>query len=162
MSQKEIRAFCDATMHLTFSLESKEKGQLVNLRFFKLVNTKVLPILEISNMYVSTWTCRESFWVGIRSWKNNLRSFASKCLSYHSKALSSLSRKAPERMRSGKVLIVRKSFHLYWKIPTHVLDLSWIMAEENLVNESKKFKTFRENLRKFHRDIMGLFVMARI
>ena len=54
MSQKEIRAFCDATMHLTFSLESKEKGQLVNLRFFKLVNTKVLPIFEISNMYVST------------------------------------------------------------------------------------------------------------
>ena len=161
-------ALCAATMHLTFSLESKGKDQLVNFRL-------MFSSFWIKKSYLfwrsQIWTFQrehvenhfeEESGPGITKLQFELRSFASKCLSYHSKALSSLSRKAPERMRSGKVLIVRKSFHLYWKIPTHVLDLSWIMAEENLVNESKKFKTFRENLRKFHRDIMGLFVMARI
>ena len=73
-------ALCPATMHLTFSLESKEKGQLVSLRlkFFKIINKKVWPILEISNMYVSTWTCRESFWGGIRSWNNKTLVFTQK------------------------------------------------------------------------------------
>ena len=33
-------ALGDATMHLTFSLESKEKGQLVNLRFSSFLTQK--------------------------------------------------------------------------------------------------------------------------
>ena len=110
------------------------------------------PIFEISNMNVSTWTCKESFWGGIRSWNGNTS------LEWFIVGLFWTILISFPKMRSLKVLTVPKSFLLYWKIPTHVLDLSWIMAQENLVNESRKFKTFREGLRKFWKDIMRISI----